>query len=142
MTEAVLDLSALDGVDLEALRLGAQVMTYKAGLADQPRVEAFFASLRIGVDGELASRDRSGRRGALVAVALADPEPLPGATREDALLVQEYLDLLSGNPRLSPAVRDACDAIRAQLSGATRDHRGTAPGRSARPSARFAAACM
>ena len=85
MTEAVLDLSALDVVDLEALRLGAQVMTYKAGLADQPRVEAFFASLRIGCTTWLA--------------------------------VKVYLDLLCGNPRLSPAVRDACDAIRAQLGG-------------------------
>ena len=128
MTEAVLDLSELDGVDLEALRLGAQVMTYKAGLADKPRVEAFFAALRIGVDGELTRRDRSGRRGASVAVDFADRGPLPDARVDDAVLVREYLDLLSSNPRLSPAVRDVFDAIRLQLSGPVKPSEDREPG--------------
>jgi hypothetical protein len=116
MSQPFVDLTALDPVDLQALRLGAQVMGYKAGLAERPRVVLFFTALRAGVDIELA------RRGRPVQTA---PVPLPphvpaGVTVEaipadDRRVVGEYLELLGANSRLSPAVREACIGLRNSL---------------------------
>ena len=59
------DLSHLDAIDLQALRLGAQVMVHKAELAARPRVELFFRGLQLTVDEELARRRRGAEEGAL-----------------------------------------------------------------------------
>ena len=165
------DLSHLDAIDLQALRLGAQVMVHKAELAARPRVELFFRGLQLTVDEELARRRRGAEEGALPPPGPHGPHALPphatppltapedvaaaaaaaraasaaartsaataqagpaaanaqagGATAgggsaaalspgaaDDRRLTAEYLDLLAANPRLSPAVRDACHALR------------------------------
>jgi hypothetical protein len=116
---AALDLSALDGVDLQALRLGAQIMGHKAELAARPRVETFFKGLQMTVDEELARRKREPDDKPLVSVAEL---PLAGlaetavpATPEDRRLTAELLDLLGGNERLSPPVRHAVRTLREHL---------------------------
>ena len=112
-----LDLTGLDPVDLQALRLGAQVMGYRAGLAERPRVVLFFTALRVGVDVELARRGRP--VGTMPPVALPPHVPA-GVTSEampagDRRLAEEYLGILAANDRLSPAVREACIDLRTSL---------------------------
>ena len=81
-----LDLSHLDTVDLQALRLGAQVMVHKAELAARPRVELFFRGLQLTVDEEIGRRRRAAEealapmRGSPHAQPpLAEPEEIAGA---------------------------------------------------------------
>ncbi len=123
------DLSELDSVDLQALRLGAQVMSHKAELAERPRVEVFFTTLQVTVDDELARRKGEPDTKPLVsvdtlpllaAVEGADPDQTgvgapPVATEADRQLAAEYLDLLQTNIRLSGPVRQAVRALRDQL---------------------------
>jgi hypothetical protein len=112
------DLSDLDGVDLSALRLGAQVMSHKAELASRPRVETFFKTLQSKVDEEIARRRREPDGKPLLSlnvlpidVAAAEAPP----TDEDRQLTAEYLDLLGSNVRLSPPVREAVRSLREAL---------------------------
>ncbi len=120
MTDAELDLAALDTVDLAALRLGAQVMGYKAGLAGRPRVEVFFGAIRVGVDTELARRGRSSDGLEILPLIVRMPSAVegPAATSEDRAVAAEYLALLCANPRLSEGVRAACETLRVQLEPA------------------------
>jgi len=71
------DLSHLDAIDLQALRLGAQVMVHKAELAARPRVELFFRGLQLTVDEELARRRRGAEEGALPPPGPHGPHALP-----------------------------------------------------------------
>ena len=125
MTLRQLDLSDLDSIDLQALRLGAQVMEHKAELAEHPRVEFFFKGLQLTVDEELARRKRVPDDKPLISAAAlplagigADPggvAPTPNPTEDDRRLAAEYLDLLGANERLSPSVREACRTLRQHL---------------------------
>jgi hypothetical protein len=118
----VLDLSDLDALDLQSLRLGAQVMEHKAELAAHPRVEFFFKGLQLTVDEELARRKSVPDDKPLVTL---DALPLPPAgagiapaatpSQEDRRLAAEYLDLLEANDRLSVPVRLACRTLREHL---------------------------
>lgn len=114
-----LDLSDLDGVDLTALRLGAQVMSHKAELAARPRVETFFKTLQWKVDEEIARRRQDIERKPLASLGLlpvaAAEAAQPPATAEDRQLTAEYLDLLGSNDRLSPSVRHAFRTLRELL---------------------------
>lgn len=122
MPRPSVDLTALDAVDLQALRLGAQVMGYKAGVAERPWVVLFFTALRSGVDVELARRGR-----AVEPAPVPLPAHVPGGVAVDTIpaddrrLVGEYLDVLGANPRLSPAVREACIGLRNDLDATARD---------------------
>ena len=112
------DLSDLDGVDLSALRLGAQVMSHKAELASRPRVETFFKTLQWKVDEEIARRRREPDSKPLVSLGVLPVAAETAATppeAEDRRLAAEYLDLLGSNERLSPSVREACRSLREQL---------------------------
>jgi hypothetical protein len=125
---ASFDLSELDGVDLSALRLGAQVMTHKAQLAARPRVESFFKTLQVTVDEELARRKRDPDDKPLVSLAAlplvgdprspadADADPVTDPTDDDRRLAADYLDLLQTNIRLSEPVRAAVRSLREQLA--------------------------
>lgn len=117
-----LDLSGLDTVDLQALRLGAQVMKHKAEYAARPRVEVYFKGLQLTVDFELARRKHPSDDKPLVSVdelPLADAGvragPAAAASLEDRQLAAEYLDILEANDRLSQPVREACRTLREQL---------------------------
>jgi hypothetical protein len=119
VAQSRLDLSELDSVDLQALRLGAQVMEHKAELAARPRVEIFFKGLQLTVDEEMARRKRTPDDKPLIS-----PSMLPlgvresaatGPTAEDRRLAAEYLDMLGANDRLSPTVRQACRTLREHL---------------------------
>jgi len=117
-----LDLSSLDTVDLQALRLGAQVMKQKAEYAARPRVEVYFKGLQLTVDSELARRKSASDDKPLVAAAELPPigssdtaAHARAASAEDRRLAAEYLDLLEANDRLSPSVREACRTLREQL---------------------------
>ena len=113
------DLSDLDGVDLSALRLGAQVMGHKAELAARPRVETFFKTLQWKVDEEIARRRREPDGKPLVSLGVLPVGAVEAATvppsEEDRRLTAEYLDLLGSNDRLSPPVREAVRSLREQL---------------------------
>ena len=120
MANSSLDLSALDGVDLQSLRLGAQIMGHKAELAERPRVETFFKGLQLTVDAELARRKREPDDKPLVSVSALpllqqDAAGRAAATDEDRRLTAELLDLLGGNERLSPPVRHAVRTLREHL---------------------------
>jgi len=115
------DLTELDAVDLDALRLGAQVMTHKAQLAARPRVEVFFKTLQATVDEEVARRRLNADEKPLVAVA--DLPVVTGAmaaeveaVAEDRQLAADYLDLLGTNIRLSEPVRHAVRTLRDNLA--------------------------
>jgi hypothetical protein len=119
MATAHLDLSELDSVDLAALRLGAQVMSYKADLAARPRVDVFFKGLQRTVDEEVARRKHVPDDKPLIGMSqlpLAElaPSPTP-VTDEDRRLAAELLDLMGANERLSPPVRHAVRTLREQL---------------------------
>jgi hypothetical protein len=101
---------ALATPDLHALRLAAQVMRHKAELDGRPLVADYFVRLDGLSTGELA------RRGELFKV-------IPPVTRlglavaadaEDRRLLAEYLGLLIGNERLSPALRDISRRLRSR----------------------------
>jgi hypothetical protein len=119
MSQQRLDLSDLDAVDLQSLRLGAQVMSHKAELAARPRVEIFFKGLQLTVDEELARRKRAPDDKPLVSpstLPLRVPDPAAeGAVEADRRLAAEYLDLLGANDRLSLSVRQAVRTLREQL---------------------------
>jgi len=116
VNEVVLDLSALKVDDLRALHLGAQVMHYRADLAAQPRVAAFFAALGRGVDDELARRVRAhDPRGGSISLTFGEPSDGADEPFEDRRLLAEHLNILGGNPRLSVAVRSACTSMSDQL---------------------------
>lgn len=114
-----LDLTDLDGVDLTALRLGAQVMSHKAELAERPRVETFFKGLQWKVDEEIARRRSEPDAKPLIGLGALPVVTVDAAasppTEDDRRLAAEYLELLGANDRLSPSVRDACRTLREQL---------------------------
>jgi hypothetical protein len=134
---ARLDLSGLGTADLQALRLGFQVMRHKAELAARPRVEAWFARLLLTLDSEEALRRRVPDGGPLVSVSAlpvlaADLAAAPGARAEavagtagpeenaspaeDRRVTLDYLDLLLANDRLAPGVRQVIRTIRDQFT--------------------------
>ncbi|HSH22063.1 MAG TPA: hypothetical protein VK992_05595 [Candidatus Caenarcaniphilales bacterium] len=111
MDAAVPDFTGLSEGDLEALRLGAQVMSHKAGLEHRSRVADYFAHLEDALKAEMAFRSGAARRSAI------PRSGLPGtADAEDRRLVAEYLGLLVANERLSPALRSVCRMLRARDS--------------------------
>jgi hypothetical protein len=101
-------LGALPTADLHALRLAAQVMRHKAQLDDRPLVADYFASLGDASTGELAERGEAFR--------VLSPAPQlgldPAADAEDHRLLAEYLGLLVGNQKLSPALREVSRNLR------------------------------
>ncbi|MEP7361459.1 MAG: hypothetical protein ABI744_07760 [Chloroflexota bacterium] len=99
-THAALD--DLSAADLEALRLASQVLAHKAALAELPRVEMFFTTIEAEVAAEGAARSQRGQRGDEV----ANPWRTAPLTPVDRAAIAAYLELLAGNERLSPAVRD------------------------------------
>ena len=128
---ARLDLSGLATLDLEALRLGAQVMRHKAELAARPTVESYFLRLQFTLDAELSRRRREPDHRPLVSLAAlplaahdgsgasepgGDHAAAGAALLEDRRLATEYLDLLGANDRLSPAVRQAVRTLQDHLA--------------------------
>ncbi len=101
-TKALATLEGLAASDLEALALASQVLAHKAALADMPRVEMFFTSLEAEMTAEGAARSQRGRRGD----ETADPWQGGPLTPVDRAAIAAYLELLAGNDRLSPAVRE------------------------------------
>ena len=99
-TQAVLD--DLSATDLEALRLASQVLAHKAALAEMPRVEMFFTSIEAEAAAEGAARGQRGRRDG----EAADPWKTAPLTPVDRAAIAAYLELLAGNERLSPAIRE------------------------------------
>ncbi len=95
-------LDSLNTVDLEALRLSSQVLAHKAAMAGLPRVAMFFSSVESEVVVESAARGQRGQR----AQEAADPWRTAPLTPVDRAAIAAYLELLAGNERLSPAVRD------------------------------------
>lgn len=130
-----LDLSGLGVPDLQALRLGAQVMGYRAMLAQRPRVESYFARLQFNLETEMSQRNGAPDGSPIVSpstLALGardagteagDPEGFALANRlalvEDRCLAAEYLDLLGANDGLSDGVRQAVRALRERLDDTT-----------------------
>ena len=119
MVQQRLDLSDLDSIDLQALRLGAQVMSHKAELAARPRGETFFKGLQLRVDEELARRKQAPDHKPLISLSVLplaiDDAAITPPTEEDRRLAAEYLELLGANDRLSATVRDACRTLRQHL---------------------------
>jgi hypothetical protein len=101
-TKAAPTLDGLALADLETLRLASQVLAHKAALADMPRVEMFFTTIEAEVAAEGAARGQRGRRGD----ETADPWKSAPLTPVDRAAIAAYLELLAGNDRLAPAVRD------------------------------------
>ena len=95
-------LEDLSATDLEALRLASQVLAHKAALAEMPRVEMFFTSIEAEAVAEGAARGQRGRRGTIA----ADPWKSAALTPVDRAAIAAYLELLAGNERLSPAIRE------------------------------------
>ena len=116
MSDVILDLSAFEPEDLRGLRLGAQVMRHRAGLAVRPWVVAFFVALDLEVDQELARRERACVPCGSITLTFDELVDRSGEGREDRRLLAEYLDVLGGNPRLSMAVRQACASMGDQLT--------------------------
>ena len=130
-----LDLSGLGLLDLQALRLGAQVMGHKAMLAERPRVEGYFSRLLFTLEAEVSQRRGVPDGWPLVSpstLALGAPDagPQAGGTEaelpakrlalvEDRRVAAEYLDLLGANDSLSDAVREAVRALRESLDDTT-----------------------
>jgi hypothetical protein len=112
-----LDLSVLGVEDLEALRLGAQVLRHRAELEGRPRVAAFFAALGRGADDAIHRRSRSnGAWDGSLTVVLQEPvDGLAESAHDDRLLTQ-YLSHLSDNPQLSRGVRSLCGSIKSRLT--------------------------
>ncbi|HUP83254.1 MAG TPA: hypothetical protein VM284_03590 [Candidatus Limnocylindria bacterium] len=97
-----LELDALEAADLDTLRLSSQVLAHKAALAGMPRVEMFFTSVEAEAVAETAARGQRGHR----AKQSGDPWRTAPLTPVDRAAIRAYLELLAGNERLSPAVRD------------------------------------
>jgi hypothetical protein len=95
-------LEDLTASDLAALGLASQVLAHKAALAEMPRVEMFFTTLEAEVAAEGAARSQRGRRSG----EAADPWQGGPLTPVDRAAIAAYLELLAGNDRLSPAVRE------------------------------------
>lgn len=106
------DLTTLTVDDLAALRLAAQVMAHRAQLAGRPQVGLYFESLESGVMAEQAARSQIPRpsneamAGSTPGAGIALFAPISGTP--DVQLANEYLELLSSNVGLSPAVRAYC----------------------------------
>jgi hypothetical protein len=107
--EGAPELGDLSDADLQALRLGAEIMGHKATLENRPLVADYFQRL------EHLVRER-------IQVGTTDDDrPSPGvgtssqADAEDRRLIAEYLELMASNERLSPALRDACRRLRADV---------------------------
>jgi hypothetical protein len=101
-TKALATLEGLAATDLDALGLASQVLAHKAALAEMPRVEMFFTTLGAEVAAEGAARGQRGRRGE----EGADPWQGGPLTPVDRAAIAAYLELLAGNERLSPALRE------------------------------------
>ena len=97
-----LHMNALSEADLAALRLSCQVLAHKAAVAALPRVEMFFETIGADVEAETAARGQRGQAGESV----ADPWRIVQLTPVDRAAIRAYLELLSSNERLSPAVRE------------------------------------
>ena len=104
-------LEILNDAQLEELRLGAQVLSHRAGSERNPPVARYFAALEDALKAEIARRAAVSGSDAPVGVDLPRP---PDA--EDRRLVAEYLGLLIGNERLSVEVRTLSRALRARDS--------------------------
>lgn len=133
------DLSGLGVPDLQALRLGAQVMGHRAMLAQRPRVESYFARLQFNLETEMSQRNGAPDVSPIVSPIVSpstlalgardagteagDPEGFALANRlalvEDRCLAAEYLDLLGANDGLSDGVRQAVRALRERLDDTT-----------------------
>jgi hypothetical protein len=104
--EGVPEIGRLSEPDLQALRLGAEVMGHKARAENRPLVADYFRRLEDTLRARIAGGDS------------ADGGPLPGvdpsADTADRALIADYLGLLATNERLSPAVRDVCRQLRAR----------------------------
>jgi hypothetical protein len=115
-----IELSDLTIVDLEALRLAAQVMAHRAHLMGSAQVGLYFESLESAVHAELAARgqqERStgpsiGSSGPPVVSALLTP----ARGSAEALLALDHLDLLASNQGLSPDVRAYCSGLRRSIA--------------------------
>lgn len=88
--------------NLGALRLSSQVLAHKAAMAGLPRVAIFFSSVESEAVVEIAARGQRGQR----AEHAADPWRTAPLTPVDRAAIAAYLELLSNNEGLSPAVRD------------------------------------
>jgi hypothetical protein len=95
-------LDELTATDLDALRLASQVLAHKAALAEMPRVEMFFTTIEAEVAAEAAARGQRGQHGG----QSADPWKSTPLTPVDRAAIAAYLELLAGNERLSPALRE------------------------------------
>lgn len=103
-------LRGLATADLHALRLAAQVMRHKAELDERPLVTDYFVRLDHASTGELATRGE-----ALRVIPPTDRLGLdPAAGPEDRRLLAEYLGMLIGNERLSPALRELSRQLRSR----------------------------
>lgn len=105
------DLDGLTDSELESLRLGAEVMSHKAGLEQRPLVAAFFAQLE-----QVTRAAARARTGGTPAGEAAELRLDARAEQDDRRLVAEYLGLLVANERLSTAVRQVCRDLRARHS--------------------------
>jgi hypothetical protein len=118
VTAINVDLSVLGTEDLEALRLGAQVLSHRADLEGRSRVATFFSALGRGADEALTRRSRSdGAWTGALTIVLDQRADSPGEELEDHRLLTQYLDLLGNNPQLSVGVRAICGSIRGRLLG-------------------------
>lgn len=104
--------------DLQALRLGAEVLAHRAAMEAHQRVASYFRRLESELRGTLERRAdtavRGGRRSLTVAVPQLWLDAVPD--QADYLHVAEYLGLLVANERLSAASRELCRALRARDS--------------------------
>lgn len=108
----------LPDADLQALRLGAEVLAHRAGLESRQRVAGYFSRLEAVLRDVLADRVAAAARGGDSGQGVIIPQLwLDGLPDEaDHRLVAEYLGLLVANERLSAASRDLCRALRARDS--------------------------
>lgn len=102
-------LDTLTDADVEALRLGAQVLSHRAGPERRPAVARYFTALEDALKIEIGRRNASAASAETAEHGMALPRP---ADAEDRRLVAEYLGLLIANERLSPAVRVVCRELR------------------------------
>ena len=104
--------------DLQALRLGAELLAHRAAMEAHQRVASYFKRLESELRSTLEERAdaaiRGGRRSLTVAVPQLWLDAVPD--QADYLLVAEYLGLLVANDRLSAASRELCRALRARDS--------------------------
>ena len=108
----------LSDADLQALRLGAEVLSHRAAIEAHQRVAAYFNRLEAELRRTLAQRADTSLRGRERNQSVTIPQLWLDAVPEpaDYLYVAEYLGLLVANDRLSPASRELCRALRARDS--------------------------